>query len=177
MIKTNLKKQSVREKLFLDISNRLEQLVDSSSSKVIKCIDLWNNQWTYITQEKPFNFPCVFIEFVSIPWKSIGAHAQQGEVTINLHIGSETTALSRQGSPSQSKALEHLRILDAVHLLLTGWGAEHGYGSFTRINSQHDHDHNEIIAHVETYKFTIKDLSAVTDWIKLDGDKFVIERP
>ena len=176
MIKIDLKEQSIREKLFLDIANRLEQLVYKSGKEIFECIDLWNNQWTYLEQEKPFSFPCVFIEFVQIPWKPIGGHAQQGDVTANLHIGSKVIAQSRQGSPTQTRALEHLRLLDAVHLLLTGWGAECGYGSFTRVASLHDHDHNELIAHVETYRFTVKDLSAIPTYITLEGDKMVIEK-
>jgi len=176
MIKTDLKTPGVFEKMYTDIGNRLNMLVAANGSQIIKTIDLWNNQWGNLSTEKPFEFPSVFIEFNSIPWRSIGGNIQMGEAVVKLHIGSKTNATSRHRHEQSAEFLKHLRTIDALHLVLRGWGQETGYMSaWSRIDSQHDHDHDDIIAHVETYKFTVKDYSACSAYTKLTGDKFVLE--
>lgn len=176
MIKTDLKTKSLLESVYLDTGKRLLQLTDKGGKPIIQAIDLWNNQWQYLDKEKPFNFPCVFIEFVSIPWTQLGMREQQGTVTINLHIGSKTSAPSRLGHELSTKWLEHLRVIDAIHHVLSGWGSETGYmSSFTRTASSHDHDHDDIIAHVETYRVTVKDTSAMATYIKKEGNLFVLD--
>lgn len=85
-------------------------------------------------------------------------------------------ASSRDGNSEQSTYLKHLRTVDAVHALITGWGTETGYmSSFTRVSSTHDHDHDDIIAHLEVYRVTVKDFSAQKAMLKASGDKLLVE--
>jgi hypothetical protein len=176
MVKNDLKAAGIFEKMYTDISARIAKLCLPSGERVIKTIDLWNNQWANLATEKPFLFPCIFIEFMPIQWRSVGGGVQVTDAVITLHIGSKTNASSRDGNSEQSTYLKHLRAIDAVHALVTGWGTETGYmGSFTRIGSTQDHDHDDIIAHLEVYRVTVKDFSAQRPMLKLDGDKLVVE--
>lgn len=176
MIKLDLQRLGLREKMYRDICQRLALLVDSNQKPVIESIDLWNNQWNYLEKEKVFGFPCVFIEFRSLPWTQLGGKQQQSSATIALHIGGRTNAASRWGNPQMDVALKHLRVIDAIHYVMSGWGSETGYmGSFTRILSENDHDHDDIIADVESYKVLVKDESAMPNFIKKVGDLFQLD--
>jgi len=176
MIKTDLKQDALREKMYKDIGNRLLQLVDKSGKPIVQTIDIWNNQWQYLDKEKPFNFPSVFIEFQSMPWTPIGGNAQQSTVTIGLHIGTKSNAPSRFGNELSSKWLQSLRIVDAIYMVMNGWGNETGYmGSFTRVNSIPDHDFDDIKADLEVYRVTVKDTCAMPEYIKKKGDLFVLD--
>ncbi|MDD3892019.1 MAG: hypothetical protein PHE03_06910 [Bacteroidales bacterium] len=161
-MKNNLNQPGLYEKMYTDICNRLDTLTAINGDKIIESIDLWNNQWAYLASEKPFKFPCIFIEFLDISWQSVGKGQQLGNANVRLHFGSKTNAPSRHKNRQKAEYLKHLRIVDALQELFTGWGFETGYmGSWSRTQTTHDHDHDDIIAHILAYRFTIKDSAGV----------------
>ena len=175
-MKNDLNLPGIFERMMLDIGDRLSDLTTTGGKPIIKTVDEWNSQWANLDKEKPFEFPAVFVEFVQFPWRSIGGGVQMATGLVNLHIGVRTTASSRRGNPQAKTYFSTARVVDAVYALLNGWGSETGYmGSWSRINSQRDHDHDDIIAHIETYRFTVKDSGAKPSYIKVEGDKMVVE--
>lgn len=175
-MKTDLNQPGIFERMTEDIGNRLAKLTLKGGAPVIRTIDEWNNQWQHLDKEKPFDFPCVFIEFGQFPWRTVGGRVQQATGTVTLHIGVRTNASSRHGHQQQKNYLSASRVVDAIYALLNGWGAETGYmGSWSRINSQRDHDHDDIIANTETYRFTVKDTGAMPSYVTIEGDKFELE--
>jgi hypothetical protein len=70
--------------------------------------------------------------------------------------------------------LEHLDLLDLIHFWLTGWNGEN-FGSLSRISSQQDHFHSDIIKHVETYKCIVQDGTAMREFTKVEGDILVVK--
>lgn len=175
-MKTDLKRSGIFEQMMLDIGTRLNQLVSTSGKPIIKTVDEWNNQWAYLDKEKPFEFPSVFVEFAQFPWRSIGGRVQMATGLVNLHIGIRTSATSRHGHQQTSTYYGNARVVDAIYAALNGWGSETGYmGSWSRVNSQRDADHDDIIAHIETYRFTVKDTGAMPSCVSVEGDKLVVE--
>lgn len=175
-MQTDLNTAGIFEQMMLDIGNRLKAIVSPSGKELIKTVDEWNNQWAYLDKEKPFEFPSVFVEFAQFPWRSIGGRVQMAVGTVNLHIGLRTAATSRHGNPQATTYYANARVVDAIYAALSGWGSETGYmGSWSRTNSQRDHNHDDIIAHIETYRFTVKDTGAMPSYVKLEGDKLVVE--
>lgn len=150
---------SLREQLYVDIAKHILGIT-VNRKPVFKFIDLWNNQWQHMAEEKVVNFPCLFIEFGDIQWQQLGGKAQQGEVTISLHIGSKVPYSSAMTDGFNNAATKHLRLLDAVHAHLKTLNIDYG-GSFTRISSATDHDHDNIVAHIEQYRVVVEDYSAV----------------
>lgn len=176
MIKAELNNSGIFEKMYTELGDRIAKLCLPSGERIIKTIDLWNNQWANLSTEKAFLFPSVFIEFMPIQWRSVGGGVQVADALITLHIGSKTNASSRDGNTEKPTFLKHLRTIDAVHALITGWGNETGYmSSFTRVSSTHDHDHDDIISHMEVYRVTVKDFSAQKPMLKVSGDKLLVE--
>lgn len=149
---------SLREKLYVDIAKHLLGIKIGGKPK-ISYIDLWNNQWAHLAEERVISFPCAFIEFNSIKWRQLGRHVQQGEVLVNLHVGSKVIVSSGMSTGFNYAATEHLRLLDDIHLRIKSLRLDYG-GSFTRISSSTDHDHDNIIAHMEQYRVVVLDRSA-----------------
>ena len=175
-MKNDLNTPGIFEHMMLDIGNRLKAIVSQNGKKIVKTVDEWNNQWAYLDKEKPFEFPSVFVEFAQFPWRSIGGRVQMATGLVNLHIGIRTSATSRHGHQQTSTYYGNARVVDAIYAALNGWGSETGYmGSWSRVNSQRDADHDDIIAHIETYRFTVKDTGAMPSYVKLEGDKLVVE--
>lgn len=175
-MKNDLNTPGIFEHMMLDIGNRLKAIVSQNGKKIVKTVDEWNNQWAYLDKEKPFEFPSVFVEFAQFPWRSIGGRVQMATGLVNLHIGIRTSATSRHGHQQTSTYYGNARVVDAIYAALNGWGSETGYmGSWSRVNSQRDADHDDIIAHIETYRFTVKDTGAMPSCVSVEGDKLVVE--
>ncbi|MFZ4772355.1 MAG: hypothetical protein ACOYLO_19375, partial [Ferruginibacter sp.] len=83
------------EKFYIDIASHLSKIVDAEENPYFKTIDLWNEQWVNLKEEPAFAFPALFIEFASLPYKSIGNKVQTSEAIIKLHIGSKTLKKSK----------------------------------------------------------------------------------
>jgi hypothetical protein len=177
-MKTDLNQHGIYERMYTDICNRIDTLTEGTGRNIIKSIDLWNNQWAYLSSEKPFKFPCVFIEFTDINWRAIGKGQQLGNANVRLHFGSKTNAPSRHKNKHTADYLKHLRIIDALQSLFTGWGSETGYmGSWTRVQTTHDHDHDDIIAHTLTYRFMVKDSAGVVQLESIgEGERLLVEK-
>jgi len=167
---------SVRANFYKAIAGKLNMIVDVNNKPVIKTIDMWNNQWANMGTESPLAFPAVFIEFKTMNWKTIGGkHVQHADVAIALHVGSKVLTKSRYNDAQMNLALQHLELIDIIHKWITGFSGTN-FNSFVRISSDHDSDHDEIIAHVETYKCVLEDSTAMPSYTHLEGDKLVIER-
>lgn len=144
--------KSVRTRLYEDLARRL---LDSG---LIKFVDLYNNQWVHLNEEKVIKYPCVLVEFEQIQWQQLGRHCQRASVLLNLYVGvkasGRTSAMERTPRP----ATEYLELLDDIHLLLRD--LQLGYaGTFTRTQSLTDHDHDDIIVCVEQYRVNVIDTS------------------
>lgn len=145
--------KSIRARLYGDIAHCL------LDSELFKYVDLWNNQWQHLDEEKILQYPCVLVEFSDIAWRQIGRHCQRGDVTINLHVGvkarGRTAAIDRTVAPG----VEYFELLDALHRLMRDLRLPYA-GTFTRTASSTDHDHDSLIANTETYVVGITDTSA-----------------
>jgi len=172
MIETLFK--SIRARLYGDIARYL------LDSELFQYVDLWNNQWQHLDEEKIVRFPCIFVEFADIRWMQIGRHCQRGDVTLNLHVGvkarGRTAAIDRTVAP----AIEYFELLDALHCRMRDLCLPYA-GTFTRTASSTDHDHDDIIANTETYVVGITDTSTerstTTRQIAVEIGKTSIEKP
>lgn len=161
----------VRKQFYLDVVSRLNSIVGDNDKPLIKTIDLWNEQWNFLDKIPAFAFPAVFIGFKSLPWTQLGKRRQSCDAIIEFHVGSYSLAETKNGCINQNKGLAHLDLLDILHFWLSGWSAESNYfGSLTRVNSDFDHNHNAVVAHVESFKVRLVDDSAVKPIALVGGD-------
>jgi hypothetical protein len=169
---------TIRKQFYLDIVERLKLIIGPDRRQIIKTFDLWNEQWKFLDQIPAFSFPAIFIEFKSLPWTQLGKRRQATDGIICVHIGSYTLAETKDGSSNQQKGLDHLVLLDAIHYILSGWDGNGDYfGAMTRMLSEFDHNHNAVVADVETFKTRMVDDSAVHAHQDLTGVTLKIKIP
>ena len=133
--------------------------------QVLKQTGWWNEQWQFEQQGQPLKFPCVFIEFVSLPWEQLGNKVQQATAVIKFHIGSRSL---------DEDSVDHLDLIEIINFWLTGFQGTN-FGTFTRTGFEADHNHDSLVAHSLTYKVRVQDNSAVRTRVRVEGDLLVIE--
>lgn len=80
----------------------------------VQHIGLWNNQLQYIEEEQPFNTPAVLVEFDTIQWRERLHGVCEAEVTIKLHVVSD----SRVGA--WADVIDVFDLLDTINATLHG---------------------------------------------------------
>lgn len=162
---------NVRTKLYKAIGKRLELITDEAGTKIIKHIDLWNNQFD-ADQAQPTTFPAVYLQFMPISWQTTGRHKQMATVNFTLHIANTTKTRSEFNQQFTDRFLAHLELLDIIHKWITGFNSsldpdhEDFFGSMSRTASTHDHFHGDILVHQESFICNVKDTSAMIEQIK-----------
>lgn len=151
---------NVRTQFYMDITDRL-----GKSLPAIKHFDLWNEQASHMNEEEAFGMPACFLKFHPVEWRTLGRKRQQADLLFDIVLMSETGWRTSRKGGAASKALEHLEMIDRIHRYLEGY-SESYFNSITRTGSQHDHDHDALWVHFETYRTLITDDSAVRNYIK-----------
>ena len=163
---------NIRAQFYKLLSDKLLLIKNVSNESIIKHIDFWNGQYNEDWKE-PFNHPAVFLEMKTIPWQTTGRHKQIGEMQFDLHIASSTKAKSSYNNQFTDRFLEHLELIDLIHFWITTFNGDF-FGSISRIGSTHDTFYSDIVKHIESYKCTVVDVSAMREFTKVEGDKLVI---
>lgn len=145
--------KSVRSRLYEDIARHL------LDSKLVKQVDLYNDQFSHLDEESVIKYPCVLIEFSDISWRQLGQHAQQGEITINLHVATRSKGRATIADRSTPPATEYLELLDDLHVAMRDLRLAYA-STFTRTASSTDHDHDDLIVNVESFRTVVIDEAA-----------------
>lgn len=159
------------KQVYNDIITRLNSLVtipddpDADPVKVIKLTGYWNEQWQFEKDNTPLRFPCCFVEFVAVPWEQLGNLVQQGPLQVKLHVGQ---------SEMDENNVNHFDLLEAIHYLMAGFSGTN-FGTFTRLATEIDHNHDKLIAHALTFRTRVQDNTAVRPLVSVEGDLFVLE--
>lgn len=139
----------MRKELFLAIIKRLKTITSENGLSVIKHFDLWNENVAFIEQEA-FAMPAVFVEFPPITWATLPHGVQEATITVNLHVVTGWDSPSSDGSIYQDRALEYFDLLDQINAAMHCFSGEN-FGSFTRIGSTTNHNHEGIMDSLEVY--------------------------
>jgi hypothetical protein len=160
----------IKTRLYQDLNKRLK-LITFENAQVIKHFDLFNDQLNHLQEEEVFAFPACFIEFVPIKWEQLGGKRQQAVVSIRFHFCHNIKIKSSDKSGTETIALQHLETIDQAHKYLQGFSGDY-FNSLVRTDSEQDHNHDHIWAHVETYKTRVTDDSGVSEVTIIDGPTF-----
>lgn len=145
--------KDVRAKLYTDIAHAL------LDSKLVAYVDRYNNQFAHLDEEKVLRYPCALIEFSDIQWEQIGRHAQRGTVLVNLYIATKVRGRTAAVGRTVDPAVEDFELLSALRIVLRDLRLDYA-GTFTRMRSVTDHDHDSTIVNLEQYAVTVIDTSA-----------------
>ena len=143
------------EILFYAIKAAIEAIPLVNGQKVIRHVDMWNNQFEHENENRSFRFPCVFIEFVPQDFRDLMGGVQQYDMNVVLHIGFDT---------KERTNLEIFSIKRKVHVAVEGLYAEYQseksfFSVLGRISDEIDNDHDNVQDHRVTYFTTGKDFS------------------
>ena len=136
---------SAKLDIFNDIVNELEKITE------IETIELWNSQLENESDEIPFNFPAVFIEFALITWTTtnqlpptIGTQGDiQGEQKgvdslITIHIAFSQLEDETVSFPIISP------VIDKVYFAIQKLSGDF-YSALLRVEERQDTDHDRVI--------------------------------
>lgn len=159
-----------RKQFYLDLGEFIFETINPAIDGEVKHFDLWNEQ-TGEDWSKLFQVPAVFLEFNPIAWTTVGDKVQRAQITFNLHIVSEVNSQTafKSNSDIRDKNLGHLDLLDELHFHLSRFRKEY-FSTLSRVNSLHDHYHDKLTKHIETYACTFETTSAQRKLAKKEGD-------
>lgn len=147
----------MRKEIFLAIVAKLSAALDDQDQPIFKHFDLWNQQIEFIEQEAMFDMPAVFIEFDKIVWRKLGG-GQEASPNIILHVITKWNTSAASGSPFQSDALALFDLLGRLNKELADLGSgtkEHYFSGMKRVESDTNHNHEEVCESLETFNVRI----------------------
>lgn len=144
----------MRERIYKAVIQRLK------AHKVgIKYFSLWNNNVYYLTKQKGFRTPAVFVEFEPIQWRQLQNRTREADMRVRLHVVTATLGTPEDGSKYQDRALEFLTLIDRINAAMQGLAGD-GFNAFMLAESVPDHDHEEIMHNEECFVTHVTDTSA-----------------
>lgn len=124
-----------------------------NAERVVKHIDLWNQNVEFIEEEMAWERPAVFVEFNPIRWREVMQGVEyRAETSINLHIVSDWGGGTYDGCELKEESLNVFDLSDQIHAALCGLTGER-FADFDIIETKTNHNHEEIVEHIDVYKF------------------------
>ena len=163
----------MRKQLYLDIKSRLEAVKNGQGEQLFQHFDLWNRQVELIEQETPFACPTVFVEFMPMEWKTRGNRVQDCDLTVRLHIVTESLVGSAGEASTEQQALECFDIIDLLTAELHGFGTDY-MSSWMHTQSITSHNHDRYVDNTEEYICNVRDFSAVREYVPVTPNFRVI---
>lgn len=114
--------------IFTDLKSRIETLSQ------IKTVGLFNNQFANENQEKPFQYPAVFIEFSDISFESENQGIKKIKLETTLHVGIRQLV----------EDLELFDIVQAVSGVVEGFTPDYAT-PYVKVREVHDVDHDNVL--------------------------------
>lgn len=116
----------------------------------VKTCRLFNNQFDNEDVEDAFEYPAVFIQFVSIPWIAKTQGLQEADSVIRLHIGFHSL---------RTEEREIFELIEQIHKVLQNYSTADLFGDLNRVNEEQDVDHGNVIVWLADYATLITDTS------------------
>ncbi|MBR3565325.1 MAG: hypothetical protein IKN91_03220 [Paludibacteraceae bacterium] len=153
----------MRALIYSVIETALENLTEDNE-RLIKHIDLFNEQVLHSEEEQPFLTPAVFVEFAAIDWQKQLHGVREAVVTVRLHVVTDT----RVGK--WADVVPRLCLCDDINRALHGLSfaapqevptrRNSVMNDLTLLRSITDHDFDELADNIEEYQCMVTDASA-----------------
>ncbi len=142
----------MRQEIFEKVSHALNE-IGRSGERVIKHVALWNHNVEFIEQEEGWDRPAVFLEFGPIEWKAVKDGAYRGRGLLRLHVVTDWVPAGPDCGADGAAWCETgvWDLCDAIDRALYGMRGE-TFHELRLVESQTNHNHEEIIETVETYE-------------------------
>lgn len=143
----------MRTQLYNAITAAVAAITDDDGCPVVRHIDLWNHNVEFIEQEDNWQRPAVFIEFHPIQWRQLKPGNQyHATAQFSLHVVTDWTGPTANGSPHRQESLEAFQLLDRIHAALHRLSGQN-FSHTDLVESQTNHNHDELVENIETYQY------------------------
>lgn len=144
------------EILFYAIKTAIEAIPEVGGQKVIKHVDMWNNQFEHEKENRSFRFPCVFIEFEPLDHRDLLAGVIQYDMNVILHVGFDTKELTNLKTFGIKR-----KVQVAVNGLYAEYQSEKSFFSLLgKSGEEIDNDHDNVQDHKMIFFTTGKDFTS-----------------
>ncbi|MHB9148344.1 MAG: hypothetical protein ACYC2U_08295 [Candidatus Amoebophilus sp.] len=150
----------MRSELYLKLQALILSIKGIDGLSIIKHVDLWNQNTSFLEQETPFADPAVFIEFLPFQWQQLGQQKQQASITIRLHVVSKWWSNTASNNPTQSTSVKYLDLTETIFAAIQGKSTTATNG-LMRTNSTTNHNHQTYVDSIEEYTTLITATNAI----------------
>ena len=125
--------------------------------RLVKHIDLWNQNVTFIEEESPWPRPAVFIEFGEITWSPLAGARKllSGTCPVILHVVTDWKGGTADGDATMAESVASMDLSERISaevLKTTG----NSFYNIRLVSSISNHNHEDIIESIERYAITIE---------------------
>lgn len=130
---------------YIDVSKRIRDNVTE-----INDIDIYNGQYEEPELFNSYNYPAVFIEWLSNAWLNNTDGSQQGLGGIKVHVvlpvvDQDTRNIDLADEVTQQARLSHLNVAAKVHKALNGYTPSGFITPLERVQDEPDHNYSEVL--------------------------------
>lgn len=115
---------------------------------------LFNSQFDEMENEATWAFPCAFIEFTELEYRTKALGIQEAETTIRVHVGFESL---------KTEDFEIFDLLEAIHEKLQRFGNFELFTPLNRVFEGQDVNHDNVIVWTMDYETLLLDCSGHRD--------------
>ena len=125
--------------------------------RLVKHIDLWNQNVAFIEEESPWPRPAVFIEFGEITWSPLAGARKllSGTCPVILHVVTDWKGGTADGDVTMAASVASMDTSERISaevLKTTG----NSFHNIRLVSSIPNHNHEDIIESIERYAITIE---------------------
>ena len=146
--------------LYTALTAALKNIKDGEGEdapRLVKHIDLWNQNVAFIEEESPWPRPAVFIEFGEISWSPLGGARKllSGTCPVILHVVTDWKGGTADGDATMAASVASMDLSERIgaEVLKT---AGHSFHNIRLVSSIPNHNHEDIIESIERYAITIE---------------------
>ena len=149
------------KQIFLDLRDIILEIKDSNNNQIIKYFDLWNRQLDFLAEDSPADYPAVYLELLPVEWQNLTLGIQEADLEFRLHIATRWYGQTYSTAPQEvtSEQLDYLNLPSVIFKALQN-STITNCNSIIRTATEFDHNHENYIETIETYKCHIIDTNA-----------------
>lgn len=146
--------------LYTALTAALKNIKDGEGEdapRLVKHIDLWNQNVAFIEEESPWPRPAVFIEFGEITWSPLAGARKllSGTCPVILHVVTDWKGGTADGDVTMAASVASMDLSERIGaevLKATG----NSFHNVRLVSSTPNHNHEDIIESIERYAITIE---------------------
>lgn len=146
--------------LYTALTAALKNIKDGEGEdapRLVKHIDLWNQNVAFIEEESPWPRPAVFIEFGEISWSPLGGARKllSGTCPVILHVVTDWKGGTADGDVTMAASVASMDLSERIGAeVLKAFG--NSFHNIRLVSSTPNHNHEDIIESIERYAITIE---------------------